>query len=376
VGGSDDVSEASAGRPTGNESQLSKMNLQKIVGLVIMVVQGLSSTPALAEVPMVELTRQHVDLRMVYQPETTNLLALLLHDGDSNRTYHPDEAILVVAEEALFLLPPGTPFGQTGDPLWILPQSQDPDLLYLGTDAGGIPQGVFTGPLNFQLTGIQGPGHFYLWQAGEFGGLTVRMNTSNGITDDDRSSPIAASHEHFNWGFSTSGVYRLTFQLSGQRLGETTNVFSPDTTFTFHVLPLPELTPFELWQQIHWPHGAPDAIQGPAADPDGDGIPNAMEYFLGLNPLTAGRDGVPDFATVLVDGIEHGALRFHRAKAATDVSYEVVASTSLDGSWHPLSDIHELTDYGDTELVVVRDNWPRDAFSARFYQLQIQFHDP
>jgi surface-anchored protein len=351
------------------------MNFQKLIGLVIVVLPGLSSGPVLGEETKAELTRQHVDLRMVYQPEATNLLALVLRDGDSNRTYQAEEAILIVAEEARLLLPPGTPFGQGGDPLWILPQSQDPNLLYLGTDAGLVPQGVFTGPLNLQLMAVQGPGHFFLWQAEEFGGLNVRMNSADGITEDDRTAPLAASHEHFNWGFSTSGVYRLTFQLSGQRLGETTNVFSPETTFTFHVFPLPDLTPFELWQQIHWPAGAPDDIQGPAADPDRDGIANAMEYFLGLDPLTAGRAGVPEFTTVLVDGAEYGAIRFRRAKAAMDVSYDVVASVSVDGPWQSIFDIHETIDHGDVELVVVRDTQPLNDRSSRFYRLLIRLEN-
>jgi surface-anchored protein len=294
-----------------------------------------------ADTPKSELTREHVDLRMVYQPESTNLLTLLVHDGDLNRVYAPDEIILVVAEEARLELPPGTPFGAAGDPLWILPQSQDPNLLYLGTDAGAVPQDVFSDALTLQLKNVQGPGHFYLWQAGEVGGLNVRMNSANGITEEDRITPVAGSHEHFNWGFSTSGVYQLTFQLSGMRIGEITNISSPETVFTFHVLPLPDRSPFELWQQLHWPDGAPDDIQGPDADPDGDGILNVIEYALGLDPLGTSVEGLPEFIAVLVNDNEYGAIRFNRRKAATDLTYETLVGDRVDGSWDPLTEIHE-----------------------------------
>jgi surface-anchored protein len=327
----------------------------------------------LADTPKTELAQEHVDLLMVYQPESTNLLQLLIRDNDLNRIYSPEEAILVVVEKARLELPPGTPFGAGGDPLWILPQSQDPDLLYLGTDAGAIVQGVFSGSLILNLKEVQGPGDFFLWQAGQVGGLNVRMNSADGITEEDRTTPFAGSHEHFNWGFSTSGVYRISLQLSGQRMGESTNIYSPETFFTFHVLPLPALTPFENWQQLHWPGGAPEEIQGPGADPDVDGIVNAMEYALGLDPLTPSRDGILEFTTVLMGDREYGAVRFNRSKAATDITFMLVASDHVGGPWNPLSDIHDLIDQGDVESVTVRDHRPIAESDARFYRLLVQF---
>jgi hypothetical protein len=80
--------------------------------------------------------------------------------------------VLVVAEAAKTPLPAGTPFGAEGAPLWILPASQDPTLLYLGLSAEpptltgrpGIPSGVFNGNLTFRLKAVDGPGQFILWQ--------------------------------------------------------------------------------------------------------------------------------------------------------------------------------------------------------------------
>jgi surface-anchored protein len=68
------------------------------------------------------------------------------------------------------------------------------------------------------------------------------MNTRDGITDADKTSPLVGSHEHYNWGFSTNGIYKVTFQVSGQLTGST-NVSSLPTTFIFQVLPLPTNAP-------------------------------------------------------------------------------------------------------------------------------------
>jgi surface-anchored protein len=322
---------------------------------------------------VVELTNEHTDLRLIYEPESTNVLSVVIRDSDRGIVYPPDQVILVVAEEARLALPSGTPFGNQGDPLWVLPQSQDPALLYLGTSADGIPSGTFTGPLEFALKELRGPGRFYLWQAGEAGDLAIRMNTADGISDADVTTPIAGSHEHFNWGFTAPGIYRLTFQASGQPTGEVTNVYGLETVVTFHVHPLPDLTPFEQWQQSHWSPGEPEAIQGPNADPEGDGIVNAMEYALGLNPIALDTGGLPAFTTVTVNGQVYGAVQFTRVKAATDLDYQVVAADSPVGLWQPLFAVSSIEDRGDTEIVLALDDRPQAHGTARFYRLLIRF---
>ncbi|MDB4374788.1 hypothetical protein N9Z37_00510, partial [bacterium] len=47
-------------------------------------------------------------------------------------------------------------------------------------------------------------------------------------------------------------------------------------------------TPFETWQGQFWMGAdlANEAISGPNADPDDDGIPNLLEFTLELNPTT------------------------------------------------------------------------------------------
>lgn len=67
------------------------------------------------------------------------------------------------------------------------------------------------------------------------------------------------------------------------------------------------------------------------ADPDGDGIPNAVEYAFDLSPLHADIAGVPRgfiAAGPLSNGDYH-AVEYRRRVGATDLTYDVQASTNL-----------------------------------------------
>ncbi len=194
--------------------------------------------------PPTLLTNEHVDLRTLYDPNAaTNQLSLAARDEDHGVNYMTNECILVANESAKLTLPGGTPFGNEGDTIYVLPQSQNPDLLYLGISAEGIATGIFDGNLHFRLKSVLGPGAFFVWQAAQFGEFNVKMNTADGIDPADETQPLVGSHEHYNWGFSTTGVYQVTFQVSGRRVGDQNDITSPEATFTFEVLPLPAVAP-------------------------------------------------------------------------------------------------------------------------------------
>lgn len=205
----------------------------------------------------IALTNQHVDFRIVYQPGEMNELAIGagLRVDKEFVTYKPEEVLLVVAEVANIKhpdnplglqsgLPAGTLFGEEGAPLWILPQAQDTDLLYLGFSSedkpkGTLPPGVFTERLRFSLKAVKGPGDFFAWQADEAENLLIRFNSKDGLTDADATSPLLGSHEHFNFGFTTNGFYEVTFEVTGRKAGATTNITSAPATFLFAVEPVP-----------------------------------------------------------------------------------------------------------------------------------------
>jgi len=322
------------------------------------------------------LENQHIDLFLRHAPEAEAKLELLVRDSSAHVSYGTNEVIIQSAESAELILPPGLPFGDEGDSLWVLPQSQDPWLPYLGLSTDGVPAGLYDGPLRYRLLSVDGPGDFYVWQAG-IGGLSIQMNSRDGIDEQDEVLLLAGGHAHYNWGFTAPGKYCVTLQGLGRRIGVATNDLSVATPITFYVQPLPLEPYFQVWQRFYWPTCVPDDVQGADADPDADRMVNALEYAFALDPLVPDLEGGPEFQWVTQAGEVYGALRYTRVKAATDVEYRPRAASRLDAEdWETLTTVVEVVDLGETELVVVRDGVNAAEAGLRFYQLEVSFRAP
>lgn len=352
------------------------MMMMVIILTVTVTLAGGVPRAGAAEGPVL-LVDQHVDLRIRYDAASTNLLDVLAANDDVHPTQFLESTncILVAAEQARLELPADIPpLGSAGDPLWVLPASQQPGLLYLGLSGEGAPGGVFAEPFRLRLLEVEGPGHFFLWQA-ELGGLEFRMNTRDGIGPDDVFTQLVGGHSHADWGFTTSGVYRVTFQAESRRLGETTNIFSPPRTFTFHVLPLPPEpeTPFRRWQELHWPGLTDTAVIGEAADPDGDGQANLWEYVLATDPK------VPDAPAVRVPGLSvapnggepRAVIRTVRAAPASDAGFRLWTADRPGGAWSRLEVEPEVSDALEGWVSVsFRDPRPVASRAESFYRLE------
>jgi len=184
------------------------------------------------------LRNQHVDLRIIDRPGESNRLGLVIRDGDTGTTYLPDEVILELPTTAQIEIPEGFEvFGPPNSPLWILPQSQDPDLLYLGVSAEGIAAGRFDPRFQVDLVRKDGPGDFFLWQFDTVANLVMAMNSRDGVSAADSIRPLTGGHEHFNWGFNASGVHDVVFRVSNRFLGTTNLVDSGEVAVRFGVQP-------------------------------------------------------------------------------------------------------------------------------------------
>ena len=320
------------------------------------------------------LTREHADFRILYAPGATQQLSLVLRDQDRGVNLASNEVILVAKDAARLTLPPGTPFGNGGAPLWILPQSQNVNLLYLGVSAEGIPAGVFDGLLSVRLKRFDGPGYLMAWQATGPGQFNIRLNTRDGLGANDAFTPLIGSHEHFNWGFSTTGVYSVTFEVTGRRSGEATNLASLETTFVFHVQPVPAPTNFLTWQRSIWPPGFNPPTTLADADPDGDGAPNLLEYATGSSPTNAASmNGAVAFEFHTANGERRGAFSFLRYWPALDLEWLPLVADSPAGPWVPLSGLPEVVPHAPlTDRARFSDDASAASYVHRFFQLQVR----
>jgi hypothetical protein len=75
------------------------------------------------------------------------------------------------------------------------------------------------------------------------------------------------------------------------------------------------------------------AIAGPAADPDGDDIPNVLEYAFHLSPLIPDAVAQPEIPTDDISDAPLPGIYFRRPRSATDLTYQVETSTDLI-HWH------------------------------------------
>jgi surface-anchored protein len=345
----------------------------KLFGLMPLVCTCMVCSPAKAQTNVGVLTTEHVDCpKILYTAAGTNNLTIVARDENRGINYGGTNVFLVAKAEAKLALPAGTPFGVAGQPFWILPQSQNPNLLYLGLSAENIPN-VFSTPLNIRVTRFEGPGYMMAWQAVGPGQYNIRIDTRDGLDASDGFVPPVGAHEHYNWGFSTTGVYCVTYQVSGTRTGDAQPIFSREETFAFHVLPLPPATNFPIWQRQYWPPGFDPVLTSTNGNVDGDAFENLFEYASGLSPTNANSiTNAPLFSFVSTNGQQFGALTFTRYQPALDLNYAAEVSGELPGAWALLTNLFSVEPRanGITERVTWRDSLLATNGVQRFYRLK------
>lgn len=116
------------------------------------------------------------------------------------------------------------------------------------------------------------------------------------------------------------------------------------------------------------------AISGPTADPDGDGVPNLLEYAFEKNPTTPNRENLPEPGEITLSGEKYLTINYTRRAGATDLNFIVEVSgdmknwTSASNAAVPVS----VTPEGDIERVVVRDAQPLGQSPQRFLRLRVE----
>jgi surface-anchored protein len=208
------------------------------LGLTALLTTGLASQ---AQTP---LFTGHTDVGIAYD-ETANGWELHVHDEETDTEYFPaTDALLVVKYDAHTTVPAGAQWsflGTVGSSTWILPQAEDPNLLFLGIGAEEIADGIFVGDtLSLALRGVSGPGTFALYDLDPFDVPIVRWNSADGFTGADVLSVPTGGHSHFNWAFSAPGDYTVTLEAFGiSGLNGATSSGNVDYLFRVEAVPEP-----------------------------------------------------------------------------------------------------------------------------------------
>jgi surface-anchored protein len=186
------------------------------------------------------LSTEHVDVGVNYADGEWDLH---VHDETNDAEYEPGDVILRVNAAAQTTVPDNPLFnflGAPGGPVWILPNTQNPDLLFLGIGAEELESGLFVGDsVTLRLHGLSGPGHFALFDFNSLGEPLALMNSRDGFSAADAFTVIPGGHSDLNWAFSAPGLYTLSFEASGTLADGNRFTSSGPVDYTFEVVPEP-----------------------------------------------------------------------------------------------------------------------------------------
>ncbi len=185
-----------------------------IAGGGILLSEG-SERPLLLR-PATRVGTGDTDIGIAFEDDAFNLH---VHHEATDTEYAPDQALLHIAAVAQTTVPSNDSFrflGPSGAPVWILPQAENPKLLFLGLAAEEITNGVFVADqVNLALVSVEGPGNVAVYTVDGFGVPQVKWNSADGLDNQDAYTLSTGGHQHVNWAFSKPGYYRLGLQASG-----------------------------------------------------------------------------------------------------------------------------------------------------------------
>jgi len=310
----------------------------------------------------------HVDIRCHFTDgEWSNNLKT------NDKSFEPKTAFLPLADKAYVngnpvlsgarhTQPPSTAFAfigaRAGQPIWLAVQGTPgigeawPGLrndqpegtfgAYIPPDTR-VPQGTARPWIRLSLVDYQPPhgtsSHFSLWNTTTGQPPTVWMSTFDTSVENSYYYS-AGSHTHAAFGFTAQGIHRVTLQASAFLGPGATNPTGLSAPFTL----IFAVGTTARWQGESFDAAqlADPAISSLAADPDTDGIPNALEYAFGTEPLqggpipTAEGLGMPVFSLINEGGTLYQTLTYPRRRAGSRLLpeiYKPLFSNHLNGVW-------------------------------------------
>jgi surface-anchored protein len=183
-----------------------------LLGVVALALAGAVMLSAPRPAEAVDLDVGHADA-FHFRLEGQQLQLLFEFDSAGGEHFAaPGDVTMIVKTSAETTVPSGGAFsflGSPGAPIWVLPQVQNPQLLWPGLSTEELDPAAWQG-LQLQLLSVSGPGNIFLFQTDSFGNP---IHLWDGAPDSFAVDP--GSHVHFNWAFTAPGNYTLTVQGSG-----------------------------------------------------------------------------------------------------------------------------------------------------------------
>ena len=164
-------------------------------------------------------------------------LEIAVFDEDNEVEYDPADVVFKALPGSAVAVPddPAYAFlGAPGSTVWVLPEVQDPDLLWPGIAAEEVESGVFVNDtLSLRILKVRGPNGLSVFRTGPAGEPIILADSEDGLPD---AIPLTAGlDEHANWAFEAPGTYRVTVRVTG-RLAATGEVVRSDReVLTFKV---------------------------------------------------------------------------------------------------------------------------------------------
>lgn len=129
-------------------------------------------------------------------------------------------ALLPVVSAAKSTRPVGSEWNFTGaasgSSLWVLPKTSQSGVLFLGIGTEEISSSDLAGPITLTFQSLNGPsgGVFSMWDFGTFGNMIPLVTSASGFNLPNTLTIAANDHTHFNYGFTTPGLYDVTFEAT------------------------------------------------------------------------------------------------------------------------------------------------------------------
>ncbi|GGP66069.1 TIGR03773 family transporter-associated surface protein [Saccharothrix coeruleofusca] len=125
----------------------------------------------------------------------------------------PADVVLHVVPEARNTVPadPAYAFlGAPGTPVWLIPQTQVPGVVWAGWNTESLTPQQVSGDVEVSLSAVEGPGEVAVFLTGI--APTVLVDSGDGLPDAI-TVPLG-THAHANWAFGGEGVYRITVEVT------------------------------------------------------------------------------------------------------------------------------------------------------------------